>query len=128
MERITKMIAKPPVPRGQPLAWSFIRRFTERVFAEDRIAVEDEQRAWDDQGAGLRPRGLFRGSGRPRHAAFQPHSHPMPPSMCLLLNQRCLPGLHAHLARAGQHHDSRSGGLDRYSPFLDEIAHFWVKE
>jgi phenylpropionate dioxygenase-like ring-hydroxylating dioxygenase large terminal subunit len=25
-------------------------RFTERVFAEDRIAVEAEQRAWDEQG------------------------------------------------------------------------------
>jgi hypothetical protein len=43
MERMTKMIAKPPEPGGQPLAWPFIRRFTERVLAEDRIAVEDEQ-------------------------------------------------------------------------------------
>ncbi len=32
------------------LAWPFIRRFTERVFAEDRMAVEAEQRAWDEQG------------------------------------------------------------------------------
>ncbi|HEV3290458.1 MAG TPA: hypothetical protein VG123_15840, partial [Streptosporangiaceae bacterium] len=30
--------------------WPFIRRFTERVFAEDRMAVEAEQRAWDEQG------------------------------------------------------------------------------
>ena len=32
------------------LAWPLIRRFTERVFAEDRTAVEAEQRAWDEQG------------------------------------------------------------------------------
>jgi len=44
------MIARPPVPGALWLAWPFIRRFTERVFAEDRIAVEAEQRAWDEQG------------------------------------------------------------------------------
>jgi renierapurpurin 18,18'-hydroxylase len=44
------MIAKPPVPGALQLAWPFIRRFTERVFAEDRMAVEAEQRAWDEQG------------------------------------------------------------------------------
>jgi renierapurpurin 18,18'-hydroxylase len=44
------MIAKPPVPGTLHLAWPFIRRFTERVFAEDRMAVEAEQRAWDQQG------------------------------------------------------------------------------
>ncbi len=44
------MIAKPPVPGAIHLAWPFIRRFTERVFAEDRTAVEAEQRAWDEQG------------------------------------------------------------------------------
>jgi renierapurpurin 18,18'-hydroxylase len=44
------MIAKPAIPGALPLAWPFIRRFTERVFAEDRMAVEAEQRAWDDQG------------------------------------------------------------------------------
>jgi phenylpropionate dioxygenase-like ring-hydroxylating dioxygenase large terminal subunit len=44
------MIAKPPVPGALHLAWPFIRRFTERVFAEDRMAVEAEQRAWDEQG------------------------------------------------------------------------------
>ncbi len=44
------MIAKPPLPGALHLAWPFIRRFTERVFAEDRRAVEAEQRAWDEQG------------------------------------------------------------------------------
>jgi renierapurpurin 18,18'-hydroxylase len=44
------MIAKPPVPGTLHVAWPFIRRFTERVFAEDRMAVEAEQRAWDEQG------------------------------------------------------------------------------
>jgi renierapurpurin 18,18'-hydroxylase len=44
------MIAKPPVPGALQLAWPVIRRFTERVFAEDRMAVEAEQRAWDEQG------------------------------------------------------------------------------
>jgi hypothetical protein len=44
------MIAKPPVRGVLNLAWPFIRRFTERVFAEDRMAVEAEQRAWDEQG------------------------------------------------------------------------------
>lgn len=43
-------IAKPPVPGALRLAWPLIRRFTERVFAEDRMAVEAEQRAWDEQG------------------------------------------------------------------------------
>jgi phenylpropionate dioxygenase-like ring-hydroxylating dioxygenase large terminal subunit len=44
------MIAKPPVPGALQLAWPLIRRFTERVFAEDRMAVEAEQRAWDAEG------------------------------------------------------------------------------
>ena len=44
------MIEKPPIPGAMHLAWPFIRRFTERVFAEDRMAVEAEQRAWDEQG------------------------------------------------------------------------------
>lgn len=43
-------ITKPRVPQLLDLAWPFIRRFTERVFAEDRMAVEAEQRAWDEQG------------------------------------------------------------------------------
>ncbi|MFG3345754.1 Rieske 2Fe-2S domain-containing protein [Streptomyces sp. NPDC048018] len=45
------MIAKPALPGALPLAWPLIRRFTERVFAQDRMAVEAEQRAWDEQGA-----------------------------------------------------------------------------
>jgi len=44
------MIQKPPIPGALRLAWPLIRRFTERVFAEDRMAVEAEQRAWDEQG------------------------------------------------------------------------------
>jgi phenylpropionate dioxygenase-like ring-hydroxylating dioxygenase large terminal subunit len=44
------MIAKPRIPGALRLAWPFIRRFTERVFSEDRMAVESEQRAWDEQG------------------------------------------------------------------------------
>ena len=44
------MIAKPPVPGALSLAWPLIRRFTEKVFAEDRMAVEAEQRAWNEQG------------------------------------------------------------------------------
>ncbi|MEU6985338.1 aromatic ring-hydroxylating dioxygenase subunit alpha [Streptomyces sp. NPDC046324] len=44
------MIAKPSIPGALDLAWPFIRRFTERVFAQDRMAVEAEQRAWDEQG------------------------------------------------------------------------------
>lgn len=47
------MIQKPPVPGLLHLAWPLIRRFTERVFAEDRRAVEAEQRAWDEQGQDL---------------------------------------------------------------------------
>ncbi|WSS20714.1 aromatic ring-hydroxylating dioxygenase subunit alpha [Streptomyces sp. NBC_01190] len=43
------MIEKPPIPGALHIAWPFIRRFTERVFAEDRTAVEAEQRAWDEQ-------------------------------------------------------------------------------
>ena len=39
-----------PIPGALHLAWPFIRRFTERVFAEDRTAVEAEQRVWDEQG------------------------------------------------------------------------------
>ncbi|MFE1248053.1 Rieske 2Fe-2S domain-containing protein [Streptomyces sp. NPDC058735] len=44
------MIEKPRIPGALHLAWPLIRRFTERVFAEDRTAVEAEQRAWDEQG------------------------------------------------------------------------------
>ncbi|MFD0319029.1 Rieske 2Fe-2S domain-containing protein [Streptomyces flavalbus] len=44
------MISKPRLPGALALAWPLIRRFTERVFAEDRMAVEAEQWAWDEQG------------------------------------------------------------------------------
>ncbi|GGT16438.1 aromatic ring-hydroxylating oxygenase subunit alpha [Streptomyces purpureus] len=44
------MIEKPRLPGALHLAWPLIRRFAERVFAEDRMAVEAEQRAWDEQG------------------------------------------------------------------------------
>ncbi|TWD17428.1 phenylpropionate dioxygenase-like ring-hydroxylating dioxygenase large terminal subunit [Streptomyces sp. T12] len=47
------MIEKPGIPGAIHLAWPFIRRFTERVFAEDRMAVEAEQRAWEEQGEDL---------------------------------------------------------------------------
>jgi phenylpropionate dioxygenase-like ring-hydroxylating dioxygenase large terminal subunit len=74
------MIEKPRVPGALRLAWPFIRRFTERVFAEDRMAVEAEQRAWDEQGEDrnrevfsliLDVREVLRGNGvpmRPRSA------------------------------------------------------------
>jgi renierapurpurin 18,18'-hydroxylase len=38
-----------PYQTLQPCTWPLIRRFTERVFAEDRMAVEAEEQAWDDQ-------------------------------------------------------------------------------
>ena len=44
------MIEKPGIPGALHLAWPLIRRFSERVFAEDRMAVEAEQRAWEEQG------------------------------------------------------------------------------
>ncbi|MGY6019929.1 Rieske 2Fe-2S domain-containing protein [Streptomyces spinosirectus] len=68
------MIEKPRVPGVLQLAWPLIRRFTERVFAEDRMAVEAEQRAWDEQGEDrnhevfpliLAVREVLRGNGVP---------------------------------------------------------------
>ncbi|NEC65642.1 aromatic ring-hydroxylating dioxygenase subunit alpha [Streptomyces sp. SID9727] len=44
------MIKKPRVPAVLTAAAPLIRRFTERIFAQDRMAVEAEQRAWDEQG------------------------------------------------------------------------------
>lgn len=44
-------IRRPRVPGLIHLLWPAIRLFTERVFAEDRAAVEAEQRAHDSQGA-----------------------------------------------------------------------------
>jgi phenylpropionate dioxygenase-like ring-hydroxylating dioxygenase large terminal subunit len=43
-------IEKLPVPGLLPLLWPLIRRFAESVFTEDRMAVEAEQRAHDQQG------------------------------------------------------------------------------
>ena len=45
------MIRRPNLRWLTPLLWPGIRLFTERVFAEDRAAVEAEQRAHDAQGA-----------------------------------------------------------------------------
>jgi phenylpropionate dioxygenase-like ring-hydroxylating dioxygenase large terminal subunit len=45
------MIQKPRVPGLLTVLWPVIRRFAESVFAEDRMAVEAEQRAWDGQAA-----------------------------------------------------------------------------
>ena len=74
------MIEKPGIPGALNLAWPLIRRFTERVFAEDRMAVEAEQRAWDEQGEDrnhevfpliLEVRKLLRANGTPpRHQAL----------------------------------------------------------
>jgi len=44
------MIRKPKIPGLLYIAWPFFRYFTEAVFAEDRFAVEAEQRAHDEQG------------------------------------------------------------------------------
>jgi phenylpropionate dioxygenase-like ring-hydroxylating dioxygenase large terminal subunit len=74
-------IEKPRLPGALHLAWPLIRRFTERVFAEDRRAVEAEQRAWDEQGADrnheifpliLDVREVLRNNGRPIRAAATP--------------------------------------------------------
>ena len=44
-------IERPRIPGLLRLGWPFIRRFTEAVFSEDRMAVEAEQRAYDGQNA-----------------------------------------------------------------------------
>jgi renierapurpurin 18,18'-hydroxylase len=44
------MIQKPRIPGLVHLVWPFIRRFAESVFAADRMAVEIEQRVYDEQG------------------------------------------------------------------------------
>ena len=75
------MIEKPPIPGVLHLAWPFIRHFTERVFAEDRVAVEAEQQAWDEQGEDcnhevfpliLDVRHVLRANGVPLHADSAP--------------------------------------------------------
>ncbi|MFF8808262.1 Rieske 2Fe-2S domain-containing protein [Streptomyces omiyaensis] len=78
-------IAKPALPGALHLAWPLIRRFTERVFAQDRMAVEAEQRAWDEQGGDwnqevfpliLDVRKVLRANGAP--LPNPPHSHACP--------------------------------------------------
>jgi phenylpropionate dioxygenase-like ring-hydroxylating dioxygenase large terminal subunit len=79
-------IAKPAIPGALHLAWPVVRRFTERVFAQDRIALEAEQRAWEEQGEDrnhevfpliLAVRDLLRSNG----VAIRPvPSHTKPPS------------------------------------------------
>jgi phenylpropionate dioxygenase-like ring-hydroxylating dioxygenase large terminal subunit len=44
------MIKKPRLPGLLYLAWPLMRLFAEKVFAQDRMAVEREQQAYDQQG------------------------------------------------------------------------------
>ena len=44
------MIEKARIPGLVHVVWPLIRRFAESVFADDRMAVEMEQRAYDEQG------------------------------------------------------------------------------
>jgi phenylpropionate dioxygenase-like ring-hydroxylating dioxygenase large terminal subunit len=44
------MIRRPKIPGLLMLAWPVIRYFTESIFAQDRLAVEHEQKAHDAQG------------------------------------------------------------------------------
>jgi len=43
-------VLKPPVPGLIHLVWPFVTWFTERIFAEDKGIVEQEQAAWDAHG------------------------------------------------------------------------------
>jgi len=45
------MVRKPSTPRLINLLWPFITWFTESIFKQDRLIVEAEQRAFDQQGA-----------------------------------------------------------------------------
>jgi phenylpropionate dioxygenase-like ring-hydroxylating dioxygenase large terminal subunit len=45
------MVQKPPVPGAIHLLWPFITLFTEGIFGQDRVIVEAEQRALEEQGA-----------------------------------------------------------------------------
>lgn len=47
------MVRKPSLPGLIHLLWPFIVWFTNRIFAEDRWIVEEEQKAFDRQGADL---------------------------------------------------------------------------
>jgi phenylpropionate dioxygenase-like ring-hydroxylating dioxygenase large terminal subunit len=44
-------IRKPAIPGAIHLLWPFIARFTDGIFAEDQWIVEEEQKAFDRQGA-----------------------------------------------------------------------------
>jgi phenylpropionate dioxygenase-like ring-hydroxylating dioxygenase large terminal subunit len=44
------MVRKPKTPLLLGLAWPIIRYFAQSVFEQDRMAVEGEQRAWEEQG------------------------------------------------------------------------------
>ncbi len=43
-------VLKPPVPGLIHLVWPFVTWFTERIFAEDKDIVEQEQRAYNEKG------------------------------------------------------------------------------
>jgi hypothetical protein len=45
------MVRKPSIPGLINVMWPFITWFTESIFKEDRLIVEAEQRAFDQQGA-----------------------------------------------------------------------------
>jgi hypothetical protein len=45
------MIRRPKFPGLLAIAWPVIRYFAQSVFAQDKMAVEAEQRAWEAQGA-----------------------------------------------------------------------------
>ncbi|MGO9605511.1 MAG: Rieske 2Fe-2S domain-containing protein [Candidatus Binataceae bacterium] len=44
------MVRRPKTPLILSMAWPVIRYFAQSVFEQDRMAVEAEQRAWDEQG------------------------------------------------------------------------------
>jgi nitrite reductase/ring-hydroxylating ferredoxin subunit len=44
------LVRRPRIPFVLDLVWPVLRRFTESVFTEDRVAVEAEQRAYEIQG------------------------------------------------------------------------------
>ncbi|WP_329459757.1 aromatic ring-hydroxylating dioxygenase subunit alpha [Streptomyces sp. NBC_01497] len=99
------MIEKPPVPGALHAAWPLIRRFTERVFAQDRMAVEAEQRAWDEQGEDWNRevfpliqdvRGVLRANGVPIGSPAAVHGAA---SLCGAGGQACAPSAAARGAR-----------------------------
>jgi renierapurpurin 18,18'-hydroxylase len=44
------LVRKPKIPGLLIAGWPLIRYFVESIFAQDKIAVEAEQRAWETQG------------------------------------------------------------------------------